>query len=90
MDQAKILEQCFLNVHTRHVQIVSALRLSRQRYRFEASTLKTVDATTGVVKNVNPISRQVRNARHHQFSRLEGKTPVEVYNEVKLHMVIKL
>ena len=45
--------------------------------------MRTVDATIGFVKNVNPISLQVRNTRRHSLHRLEEKTPVEVYNEVK-------
>ena len=45
--------------------------------------LRTVDSTIGFVKNVNSISRQVRNTRCHLLYRLEGKTMVEVYNEVQ-------
>ena len=43
--------------------------------------LRTVDATIGFVKNVNPISRQVQNMRRLLFCK--GKTPDEIYNEVK-------
>ena len=45
--------------------------------------MRTVDATIGFVKNVNPISRQVRNMLCHLLPRLEEVTLVEVYNEVK-------
>jgi hypothetical protein len=36
------------------------------------------------VKNVNPISRKVRNTWNHPLSRWKGKTLVEVYKEVKI------
>lgn len=46
---------------------------------FEIITVRTVDATTRFVNNVNTVSCRVWNTQRI----MEGKPPFEIYNEVK-------
>ena len=63
----------------RHVEYTAPLQHETVRVQY----LRTVDTTIGFVKNVNTISRQVRNTPRHPLSRWKAKTLVDVYNEAK-------